>query len=83
MFTCVSYPGNYELLEGRGGIVLTYCQTEACRAGGSVRGWGEGKGGREKGGWVAGRTDGWMRGGIMLRNMDRRVRLSSGAGAIT
>ena len=58
----MSYPGNYELLEGRGGIILTYYQTEACRVGGSVREWGEGKGGREKGDWVAGRTDGWRRG---------------------
>ena len=32
---------------------------------------------------AAGWTDGWMRGRIMLRNMGYRVRLSSGADAIT
>lgn len=60
VFTCVSYPGNYELLEGRGGIVLTYYQTEACRVGGSVRGGGKGReGGRKVAGWLAGRVRGW------------------------
>lgn len=75
----MSHPRNYELLEGRGGIILSYYQTGAFGVGGWIRGLVKSERGRKV---VAGWTEGWMRGRIMLRNMAYRVRLSSGAGAI-
>lgn len=80
MSICVSHPRNYELLEGRGGIIFTYYQTGAFGVGGWIRGLVKSEGERKV---AAGWTDGWMRGCIMLRNMGYRVRLNSGADAIT
>lgn len=80
MSICVSHPRNCELLEGRGDIILTYYRTGAFGVGGWIRGLVKSERGRKV---AAGWTDGWMRGRIMLRNMGHRVRLSSGADAIT
>lgn len=65
MSSHVPHPGDYELLEGGSGIIITYYQTGPCRV-------GEGWEGEREGWWMDERQY-----PTVVKSMDYSVRLSA------